>query len=106
MMCCSDLMEGKSAVEMPTRRKHAAALGSREGRGMGAASDAIVEGKIESDDGRGDVMYELCGGRGVGCEMAVGEYGLAEAGEPMGDGSLGLFLRGCFAATDEDRSTG
>ena len=38
--------------------------------------------------------------------MAVGEYGLAEAGEPMGDGSLGLFLRGCFAATDEDRSTG
>jgi hypothetical protein len=60
MMCCSDLMEGKSAVEMPTRRKHAAALGSREGRGMGAASDAIVEGKIESDDGRGDVMCVLC----------------------------------------------
>ena len=38
--------------------------------------------------------------------MAAGEYDLAEAGEPMGDGSLGLFLRGCFAATDEDRSTG
>ena len=38
--------------------------------------------------------------------MAAGEYELAEAGETMGDGSLGLFLRGCFAATDEDRPTG